>query len=44
MAPAGLAGHPITFRALYGHHDVIEGSDLSGECDESQCVPAGGPN
>jgi uncharacterized protein (DUF1330 family) len=30
MAPAGLAGHPITFRALYGHHEVIEGPEVEG--------------
>jgi uncharacterized protein (DUF1330 family) len=29
-APAGLAGHPITIRALYGWHEVIEGPDVEG--------------
>jgi uncharacterized protein (DUF1330 family) len=29
-APAGLVGHPITIRALYGHHEVIEGPDVEG--------------
>ena len=29
-APAGLAGHPITVRALYGRHEVIEGPDVEG--------------
>jgi uncharacterized protein (DUF1330 family) len=29
-APASLTGHPITFRALYGHHEVIEGADIEG--------------
>ena len=28
MAPAGLAGHPITLRALYGRHEVIEGPEV----------------
>ena len=29
-APAGLAGHPITIRSLYGRHEVIEGPDVEG--------------
>ena len=29
-APAGLDGHPITFRALYGRHEVIEGPEVEG--------------
>ena len=29
-APAGLVGHPITIRALYGRHEVIEGPDVEG--------------
>jgi uncharacterized protein (DUF1330 family) len=29
-APAGLAGHPITIRAMYGRHEVIEGPDVEG--------------
>jgi uncharacterized protein (DUF1330 family) len=29
-APAGLAGHPITIRATYGRHEVIEGPDVEG--------------
>jgi uncharacterized protein (DUF1330 family) len=29
-APAGLAGHPITIRALYARHEVIEGPDVEG--------------
>jgi uncharacterized protein (DUF1330 family) len=29
-APASLVGHPITVRALYGHHEVIEGADIEG--------------
>lgn len=29
-APPGLAGHPITIRAMYGRHEVIEGPDVEG--------------
>jgi uncharacterized protein (DUF1330 family) len=29
-APAGLAGHPITIRAMYGRHEVIEGPGVEG--------------
>ena len=25
MAPAALAGHPITFRIAHGHKEVVEG-------------------
>jgi uncharacterized protein (DUF1330 family) len=27
MAPAGLAGHPITFRVAHGRKEVVEGPD-----------------
>ena len=27
MAPAALAGHPITFRIALGHKEVVEGPD-----------------
>jgi uncharacterized protein (DUF1330 family) len=30
MAPAGLVGHSVTFRALYGHHEVVEGPEVEG--------------
>jgi uncharacterized protein (DUF1330 family) len=29
-APESLAGHPATFRALYGASEVIEGPDVEG--------------
>lgn len=29
-APATLLDHPITVRALYGHHEVIEGARVEG--------------
>ena len=29
-APAGLVGHPMTIRAFYGRHEVIEGPDVEG--------------
>src|SRR6266436_3108302 len=29
-APAGLVGYPITIRALYGRHEVIEGPEVEG--------------
>lgn len=29
-AHAGLAGYPITIRAMYGRHEVIEGPDIEG--------------
>ncbi len=29
-APASLAGQPIVIRALYGHHEVIEGAEVEG--------------
>ena len=25
MAPAALAGHPITFRIAHGHKEIVEG-------------------
>ena len=28
MAPAALAGQPITFRVAHGHKDVVEGADF----------------
>ena len=28
MAPAALAGHPITFRIAQGHKEVVEGPDF----------------
>jgi uncharacterized protein (DUF1330 family) len=28
MAPAALAGHPITFRIAHGHKEVVEGPDF----------------
>ena len=28
MAPAALAGHPITFRVAHGHKEVVEGQDF----------------
>jgi uncharacterized protein (DUF1330 family) len=28
MAPAALAGHPITFRIAHGPNDVVEGPDF----------------
>jgi len=28
MAPAALAGHPITFRIAHGHNEVVEGPDF----------------
>jgi Domain of unknown function (DUF1330) len=28
MAPAVLAGHPITFRIAHGHKEVVEGPDF----------------
>jgi uncharacterized protein (DUF1330 family) len=28
MAPAALAGHPITFRTAHGHKEVVEGPDF----------------
>ena len=30
MAPATLAGHPVTARVAYGHHEVIEGPEIEG--------------
>lgn len=30
MAPAGLEGHSVTFRALYGNHEVVEGPEVEG--------------
>ena len=30
IAPAALAGHPVTLHALYGHHEVIEGAAVEG--------------
>jgi uncharacterized protein (DUF1330 family) len=30
MTPAGLEGHSVTFRALYGHHEVVEGPEVEG--------------
>jgi uncharacterized protein (DUF1330 family) len=27
MAPAGMAGHPITFRIAHGRKEVVEGPD-----------------
>jgi uncharacterized protein (DUF1330 family) len=27
MAPAGMAGHPITFRIAHGRREVVEGPD-----------------
>jgi Uncharacterized conserved protein len=29
-APGGLAGHPVTPRAVYGRHEVIEGRPIEG--------------
>ena len=29
-APASLAGRPVTIRALYGPHEVIEGEQIEG--------------
>jgi uncharacterized protein (DUF1330 family) len=29
-APAGLAGHPVTPLAMYGHHEVVEGPEVEG--------------
>ena len=28
MAPAALAGHPITFRIAHGYKEVVEGPDF----------------
>lgn len=28
--PATLVDHPVTFRVLYGHHEVLEGADVEG--------------
>ena len=28
MAPAALAGHPITFRIAHGHKEVVKGRDF----------------
>ena len=28
MAPAAIAGHPITFRIAHGHKEVVEGPDF----------------
>ncbi|HXM13792.1 MAG TPA: DUF1330 domain-containing protein [Candidatus Eremiobacteraceae bacterium] len=30
MVPATLAGHPVTLRARYGHHEVVEGPEIEG--------------
>jgi hypothetical protein len=30
MAPAALAGHPITFRIAHGHKKVVKGPGLRG--------------
>ena len=30
MAPAGLAGHPITFRVAHGRKEIVEGPDCEG--------------
>lgn len=31
MAPAALAGHPITFRIAHGHKEVVEGHRITAE-------------
>jgi uncharacterized protein (DUF1330 family) len=30
MAPATLAGHPVSVRVSYGHHEVVEGPEIEG--------------
>jgi uncharacterized protein (DUF1330 family) len=30
MVPASLTGHPVTFRALYGRQEMLEGADVEG--------------
>jgi uncharacterized protein (DUF1330 family) len=30
MAPATLAGHPVSVRFSYGHHEVVEGPETEG--------------
>jgi uncharacterized protein (DUF1330 family) len=30
ISPATLAGHPVTIRVAYGHHEVVEGPEIEG--------------
>jgi uncharacterized protein (DUF1330 family) len=30
LAPSTLQGHPVTMRARYGQHEVLEGSEIEG--------------